>query len=267
MPAPIPAVEENVSVPDADTCDSDWLFDLVDFLGTTFGVCTISGIRLRIHPSFLIGVAAHLWFYWDCDGVRGLFFGAFIIGVSTISIILHEFGHAWMARRFRIAATRIVVFFGGAFVRLEEIPRNSRIEFLIAVAGPAVNFGIALLMYSANEWIMDWYPPRWGLDPSDFVDVIILINLFIGCCNLLPIFPMDGGRALRALLARGMTYGRATLVAVSVGKAIGFALLGYVIFETSHDLFLILHAGVLLLILLAGELEYRSVKDDSVSDA
>lgn len=267
MPVPVPAVEENVSGPDAGACDSDWLLDLVDFLGTTFGVCTISGIRLRIHPSFLIGAAVHLWLYWHRDGVRGLSIGAFIIGVSTISIILHEFGHAWMARRFRIVATRIVVFFGGAFVLLEEIPRDSRVEFLIAVAGPAVNFGVALLMYSANEWIMDWYPPRWGLDPSDFVDVIILINLFIGCCNLVPIFPLDGGRALRALLAIGMDYGRATLVAVSVGKAIGFVVIGYLILETSHDLLLILHAGVLFLILAAGELEYRAVKNDSVSNA
>jgi len=267
MPVPVPAVEKNVSVPDAGPCDSDWLLDLVDFLGTTFGVCTISGIRLRVHPSFLIGVAVHLWLYWNCDGVRGLLFGVFIICVSTISIVLHEMGHAWMARRFSIIATRIVVFFGGAFVLLDEIPRDSRVEFLIAVAGPGVNFGVALLMYSANEWIMDWYPPRWGLDPSDFVDVIILINLFIGCFNLVPIFPLDGGRALRALLALGMAYGRATWVAVSIGKATGFVVLGYLILETSHDLFLILHAGVLLLILVVGELEYRAVKNDSVSDA
>jgi Zn-dependent protease/CBS domain-containing protein len=145
------------------------------------------------------------------------------IGFTTTlfgCVVLHEFGHAFMARRFGIRTRDIILFpFGGAG-RLERIPEVPSQELLIAVAGPAVSIAIALALFGAR-WLLGSTPPLEEFTTADvpFVERLMIINAGLAIFNLLPAFPMDGGRVLRAVLAMRFDYLHATAVAARIGQA------------------------------------------------
>lgn len=184
---------------------------------------TLAGIDTQVHASFLLVV---LWAAWAAYSGAGTGL-AVVLGVSFLlavfgSVLLHELGHALMARRFGIATRRIVLLPIGGVAQLEGQPRTPRQELAIALAGPAVNVLIAAGLFMLTAGGM---PSLFGLLGS-----LMVANLWLAGFNLLPAFPMDGGRALRALLATRMGGVRATEVAVQVGKvaAIAFGLVGLV---------------------------------------
>ncbi len=170
-------------------------------------------IDTYVHASFLLLVAWAAWAAWAGAGT-GL---AVVMGVAFLlavfaSVLLHELGHALVARRYGIATRRIILSPIGGIAQLEGMPREPRHELAVALAGPAVNFVIA-----AGLWLV---APMFGATPilASLLGSLMLANLGLGLFNLVPAFPMDGGRALRAILASRVGPYRATELAATVGK-------------------------------------------------
>ncbi len=145
-------------------------------------------------------------------------------------VVLHELGHALAARRFGVSTSDITLLPIGGVARLQRIPERPAQELIIALAGPAVNVVIVAVLYL----VFGVRFPGNGNDAFDLVPVqfwsrILQINAVLAGFNMLPAFPMDGGRVLRALLAMRLPYAQATRTAASIGQAIaiGFAFLAY----------------------------------------
>jgi Zn-dependent protease/CBS domain-containing protein len=193
----------------------------------------LGGTAIYLHVTFLVLLA---WI-----GVaRGLEKGSVTAAAEAVAftttlfacVVLHEFGHAFMARRFGIRTRDIVLFPIGGMGRLERIPEVPSQEFLIALAGPAVSVGIAAALFAALR--LQGSTPQieeFATQDVPFAERLMFINAGLAAFNLLPAFPMDGGRVLRALLAMRLEYVRATELAARIGQAIAvaFAIVGAVI--------------------------------------
>ncbi len=156
-----------------------------------------------------------------------------LVLVIFACVLLHEFGHALTAKRFGVLTRDITLLPIGGLARLEKIPREPRQELLIALAGPGVNVGIAALLFPlslAAGWgpISDILTGEIAMTGQVLVESLVLINMMLATFNIIPAFPMDGGRVLRALLALKLDYVKATRIAVVVGQvlAIAFGLFG-----------------------------------------
>ena len=144
-------------------------------------------------------------------------------------VVLHEFGHAFMARRFGIHTRDIILFPFGGMGRLERIPEVPSQELLVALAGPAVSVGITATLFAALR--LQGSTPQleeFATRDVSFAERLMFINAGLALFNLVPAFPMDGGRVLRALLAMRLDYVHATEVAARTGQAIAalFAIVG-----------------------------------------
>lgn len=151
----------------------------------------------------------------------GAAFGLFV------GVTLHELGHSWMAMRYEIGITSITLWIFGGLARLEDIPEDWNIEFNIAIAGPVTSVLVGVFVY-----VVYLVLPNVS-DPLLFViGFVAMINIVLAVFNMLPAFPMDGGRIFRALLARNRPWVEATRTAATVGKgfAIAMALLGLLAF-------------------------------------
>lgn len=196
------------------------------------------GIDLYVHATFLLLVA------WVV--LREYRYGAAAIASSLVYIValfaivvMHELGHALTARRYGIATRDIVLLPIGGVARLERMPRDPRQELLVALAGPAVNVAIAIVLYGLLRLTgaapaADLYTVDLLSSTRAFVYQLVLVNIMLAVFNLLPAFPMDGGRVLRALLAMRMrSYARATTIAAWVGRtfAVAIGVIGMYEFE------------------------------------
>src|SRR6266700_4499316 len=163
---------------------------------------SVAGIGLYVHATFLLLLA------W---------------------VVLHELGHALTARRYGIRTRDITLLPIGGVSRLERIPDDPRQEVWVSLAGPAVNVVIAVALYA---WLLLSHTLRpfsaLTIAGGPFLERLLLVNVSLAVFNLLPAFPMDGGRVLRALLAMRMDYVRATQVSAHVGQAMAliFGLVG-----------------------------------------
>ncbi|MBX7256048.1 MAG: site-2 protease family protein [Candidatus Hydrogenedentes bacterium] len=191
----------------------------------------IFGIGVYLHWTFLLLLAgigfANL--YQSGDAVKAA------AGIATILllfgiVLLHELGHSLMARYFGIGTKDITLLPIGGLARLERMPEDPKQEFFVAIAGPAVNvvlaivcFALLLLQGPADE---SMHLPK--LVGGDLLPWLTMVNVSLVVFNMLPAFPMDGGRVLRALLATRMPYARATRIAANVGQAMAllFGLVG-----------------------------------------
>lgn len=164
------------------------------------------GIPVHIHwtilPFFLLwGIADPEAFY--------------IIAVCFASLIPHEYGHSLMARRYGINTRKIVITPVGGVALIEHLPKSAKKEMMITAAGPAVTLVLAIV-----------FGALFLLNPTTFFGLTCFINLWLFLFNLLPMFPMDGGRFLRAFLNwRSQNYLWSTRMAVGIGQTIGFVLL------------------------------------------
>jgi Zn-dependent protease/predicted transcriptional regulator len=191
----------------------------------TWKAGTFSGIDVYIHATFLLIIGWVGLLNWQQTRtiggtLEGILFTLILFGC----VVLHEFGHALSARRYGIKTRDITLYPIGGVARLERMPDKPVQEFWVALAGPAVNIVIALLLFA---WLIlsGTLAPLAGvsLTTGPFIERLMLVNISLVLFNLVPAFPMDGGRVLRALLAMRLEYNRATQIAATLGK--GLALL------------------------------------------
>ncbi|HEY3823788.1 MAG TPA: site-2 protease family protein [Bryobacteraceae bacterium] len=190
----------------------------------------LAGIDLRIHATFVLLLGWIGASYW----IAGKSMGTMLAGIGFIlalfaCVVLHEMGHALAARGFRIKTRDITLLPIGGLARLERMPEEPGQELWIAAAGPLVNVAIAVVLFG---WLMlahAWEPfSHLRVATGPFVERLFVANIWLVLFNLIPAFPMDGGRVLRALLATRMAYPKATRIAASVGQglALVFAIVG-----------------------------------------
>jgi Zn-dependent protease len=187
-----------------------------------------AGIDVYVHVTFLLLLVWVAWRYWTETGtLAGVTSGLTLILLLFFCVVLHEYGHALTARRFGIGTRSITLLPIGGLALLESMPKEPRQEILVALAGPAVNVVIAAVLY-----LVATATGRPGalltLATGSLLPTLVAANLMLAVFNLLPAFPMDGGRVLRAALALRMDRVRATWIAARVGQvlAVGLALLG-----------------------------------------
>jgi Zn-dependent protease/CBS domain-containing protein len=189
----------------------------------------LAGIDLRIHTTFLLLLGWLGAVHWMAGrNMHALVAGLAFIVALFACVLFHEMGHALAARRFGIQTRDITLLPIGGLARLERIPEEPKQELWIALAGPAVNVAIAVGLYAWLTLTLEWEPfGRLGITTGPFVERLLFANISLVLFNLIPAFPMDGGRVLRALLAFRMTYPKATQTAALTGQAIavifGFA--------------------------------------------
>lgn len=196
---------------------------------------TIRQIGIYLHWTFLLLITGLFTFYL----LQGQDLGAALVGIGLIlalfaCIVLHELGHALTASRFGVATRDITLYPIGGVARLQRIPEEPLQEFWIAIAGPAVNLAIALFLLLVLTLTGASLSPDVLTRPDgSFVGVLLWLNLILVGFNLLPAFPMDGGRVLRSLLALRMGYVRATDIAASIGQAMAilFGVVGLISFN------------------------------------
>ena len=187
----------------------------------------LAGIDIFVHMTFpLLLVWAGMSYYGirrdPSDVAVGLAFVGMLFGI----VVLHELGHALMARRFGIGTSDITLLPIGGVARLIRMPEEPRQEFLVALAGPAVNVALAALL-GAVAVVTD-IPLRSGIDilGGHPLRNLFWVNVGLALFNMVPAFPMDGGRVLRSLLAMRLGHPRATRIAATVGQFLAVALGG-----------------------------------------
>jgi Zn-dependent protease len=190
----------------------------------------IAGIDIYVHATFFIVIGWIGVVHWnESQSVAAVVGGVGFILAMFACIVAHEYGHALTAARYGIRTRDITLLPIGGVARLERMPDVPIQELWVALAGPAVNVVIALLLFGWLQASGGWESvDRVGVATGGFVERVMLANVFLAGFNMLPAFPMDGGRALRGLLATRMEYTRATQRAASIGQgmAILFAFIG-----------------------------------------
>lgn len=223
-------------------------------VGTSLKLFQVGGIEVKVHWSFALILIWGAVSYGATTGdwVRGGIYGVLVILLLFVCVTLHEFGHAVAARRYGVAVPTITLLPIGGVAQLERMPEKPAQELVIALAGPAVNVALAVILLPVAMGVGALTGvPNAGLNPAGWVDRVAQmgpanllyylagVNLLLAIFNLLPAFPMDGGRILRALLALAMPYVQATRLAVFVGRLIAVPLAIWGIFSGSILLLLI----------------------------
>ena len=172
---------------------------------------TVRGIPVKLHSSFLAFTVILMLLSGMSGGAGAALnvLGAMII--LLVCVVMHELGHALMAQVFGISTQEIIMTPLGGLALLDQPLMNARCEVWVAIAGPAVNFILVGLAF-----------PLFHVIPSEGLLWFVSINLMLGFFNLVPAFPMDGGRILRAILAKKYGYKKGTLTAITVARVFAY---------------------------------------------
>ncbi|MCB1354730.1 MAG: site-2 protease family protein [Rhodobacteraceae bacterium] len=191
-----------------------------------------AGIDVYVHATFFLLLVWFGYVYWAQTGtLAGVVTGLTLILLLFLCVVLHEYGHALTARRYGIATKHITLLPIGGVAMLEKMPEDPRQEVVVALAGPAVNLVIAaglwlvMAVFHETGTLLDV-----GIGQGGILPTLLATNLVLAAFNLVPAFPMDGGRVLRALLAMRTDRVQATRIAASVGRllALVFGFLGLI---------------------------------------
>ena len=226
----------------------------------TFKLARIADIDVYIHYTFFLLLA---WFAWRGYSLEGDFLAAadnvtFIVALFAC-VVLHEFGHALTARRFGVKTEHITLLPIGGVAAMQELPKEPKQEILIAIAGPMVNVLIAAVIWAYLHYSPSQFTQA-QLDSGNwpFLYELLFVNVFLAVFNLVPAFPMDGGRVLRGILALKLNHAKATLWASRVGKFFAVLFIAYGFVSNNFILSLI---GVFIFLGAAGEnrlVQFRS---------
>ncbi|MGV3618552.1 MAG: M50 family metallopeptidase [Fimbriimonas sp.] len=199
----------------------------------SFRVFSVSGIPIRIHFTFLLFLA------WIAFQGNGNFMWTGLVLAIFACVLLHELGHALTARRYGVQTRDITLYPIGGVAMLDGRP-TARAEFWIALAGPAVNIVIAAVL-AGVLFVTEGGVPRFtfGQMASSFPAALFMANLSLAIFNMVPAFPMDGGRVLRSLLAMRMDETRATQIAATIGQGLAIAFGFYALFKGEPILMLV----------------------------
>ena len=216
-------------------------------MGSSITLFRIRGIDVRVHWTFVLILIYGAFAYRDVASTptAGAAYGVLVILLLFVCVTLHEFGHALVAQYFKVKVPSITLLPIGGVAQLEKMPDKPFQEFLIAIAGPIVNFAISLVLLPI--WMVvvtvaarsnSVAPLSWNVfaliqrlmgdsgkaGVDNLLAYLILINVALALFNLLPAFPMDGGRILRSVLATAMPYVQATRLSVMIGRMVAVVL-------------------------------------------
>lgn len=192
----------------------------------------VFGIDVRVHLTFAFIVAYFAYIWGTIDepaSVWGALYGVLLVVLLFALVVIHELSHSRVAQHYGISVRSITLLPIGGLAAMEEIPEEPRKELIISSAGPLSNVVIGVIMLALSPLVLDW----GGLTFSGYFTelmfersfagayaYILVVNWFLAVFNLIPAFPLDGGRVFRAILALRMDRGRATRVAVAVGQVL-----------------------------------------------
>ena len=211
-------------------------------MGSSLKLFTVRGIDVRLHLTFplILLWAAFQFGTASGAGAAGAIFGVTAVSLLFVLITLHELGHSFAAQRYGVPVKQIVLSPIGGVAQLTRMPEKPIEEFVIAIAGPAVNFVIAGLMWVVAALLninlgnaLTVLSGYGGVSLSALFTYIFVYNIFLAVFNLLPAFPMDGGRVFRSLLAMRLEYVRATKIAATVGRGLAILMGIYGLFNGS----------------------------------
>ena len=191
----------------------------------SLNIGTIAGTAVRVHVTFLLFLGWIFGASWVAGGPEAAWQALAFLVLLFACVVAHEFGHIFTARAFGVSTPDVTLLPIGGVARLERIPEAPYEEFLVAIAGPLVNVAITIALIvvaGAQVNIGDLYAVE--SPDASMIDRLAAVNLFLAVFNMIPAFPMDGGRVLRALLAARLGYVRATKVAAFIGQGVAFAL-------------------------------------------
>jgi Zn-dependent protease len=196
----------------------------------SFKIGRIFHIDLRIHITFFLIVGWAAYFFWVNSGrAAGAHYGAVLIQLLFACVVIHELSHSRMAQHYGAEVVSITLLPIGGLSLLKKMPSDPRKEMWVSLVGPASNLVIAAFL----ALVLAFIPVRRGVAAVDLVyDIslqgavtyLLIVNVMLALFNLLPAFPLDGGRVLRSILAQRMSYVRATRMAVLAGQAFAFIL-------------------------------------------
>ncbi len=232
----------------------------------TFQIATMFGIPVKIHwsffllPAWAVGSSVYNGMSWTSAG----WFFVYILTLF-LCVLLHEFGHILMARRFGVGTQDVILTPIGGMARLHRMPEKPKNEFAVSIAGPLVNVGIAALLspsllYFPMKDLLALEDVNLIFDgPQFFIRILIIANLVLVGFNLIPAFPLDGGRMLRAGLSFKLGRRRGTRIAAIIGKilAVGMLVAGYYLASPSFVLI-----GVFVFVMAT--IEYKAIATEDV---
>jgi Zn-dependent protease len=238
---------------------------------SSFRIAKVFGIPVELHWTFLLLL---VWVFFAGGGEwsqwREILIWLLTVTALFTCVVLHEFGHALMARRFGVNTRDIILSPIGGVARLEGLPEKPIHEFWVAIAGPLVNVVIILILLPLQFLFPSTLTHFLGLFSEEsntflwemfrleyMIPFLISINLMLVLFNLIPAFPMDGGRVLRSLLAMRFSRLKATLWASRIGQFFAIGIFGLGLFEMNLVL-----AFIGLFVYFAAGAEYRYVKSD-----
>lgn len=230
-------------------------------LSKSWHIISLFNIPIKMHWSFLL-MGLYIFFIgWkesmDLAGIGG--FTVFVL-LLFICVLLHEYGHALTARRYGVETKDIIISPIGGMARLLSIPEKPMEEFWVAVMGPAVNVVIAFLLglviwAIGLPWIPEGTPATFFNDWKNMLPLLMGINIGLVLFNLIPAFPMDGGRILRSLLSLRMKRVAATRVATYIGQGLAILFVAFGIYQSEYILPFI---GVF--VFMTASYEFKAVK-------
>lgn len=239
-------------------------------LSWSINLFRIRGIQLAVHSTFFLMLAWRAYEGWQEAGQAGLIVSSAFTVLFFVCIVLHELGHSFTGMHFGFGVRRILLTPIGGMAEFVSIPRKPTEELLMTLAGPAVNFVIAGVLFVARLAHPGWFAPSIS---GEVLDDLLVANIYVALFNLVPVFPMDGGRIFRALMAYKFDYVKATRIASIVGKAVAVPIAGFFLYQAlwadnrASTLDLLVPVVLFGFIYRMNDMEYRAVKRAAQEEA